>query len=121
MAISLIGTFVGSTKGYDQFYSKKIDVTEMGRLYSKDIHYPPQRDQSKIQPFMIRYAGKEKCNLVGSWDNWAQTHALTYHSETQTYYTTLYLPPGHYEYKFKSEDNKWFLEPERFSNHNSNH
>jgi len=25
--ISFLGTFTGSTKGFDQFYSKKIDVT----------------------------------------------------------------------------------------------
>jgi hypothetical protein len=33
-ALSLIGTFIGSTKGYDQFFSKKIEVTEMNELYN---------------------------------------------------------------------------------------
>lgn len=41
VAISLIGTFNGSTKGYDQFYTKKIEVTEMRQLYLQDISYPP--------------------------------------------------------------------------------
>lgn len=40
-ALGLIGTFIGSTKGYDQFYSKKIDVTEMQKLYAQDICYAP--------------------------------------------------------------------------------
>lgn len=29
VALSFLGTFIGSTKGYDQFYSKKVDVTEL--------------------------------------------------------------------------------------------
>jgi hypothetical protein len=33
IAISMIGTFIGSTKGFDQFYSKKIEVTELRELY----------------------------------------------------------------------------------------
>lgn len=31
--LSLIGTFTGSCKGFDQFYSKKIQVTELRQLY----------------------------------------------------------------------------------------
>lgn len=40
-AISLIGTFIGSTKGYDQFYSRKIEVTELRTLYKQDVSFPP--------------------------------------------------------------------------------
>jgi hypothetical protein len=39
--ISLMGTFTGSTKGYDQFYSKKIEVTELRQLYHQDVSFPP--------------------------------------------------------------------------------
>jgi hypothetical protein len=31
-----MGTFIGSTKGYDQFYVTKIDVTETDKLYTRD-------------------------------------------------------------------------------------
>lgn len=41
MLISFIGTFTGSTKGFDQFYSKKISVTELRGLYQEDVSYPP--------------------------------------------------------------------------------
>lgn len=33
----LSGAFIGSTKGFDQFYSKKIDVIEQGALYLHDL------------------------------------------------------------------------------------
>jgi hypothetical protein len=39
--LSLIGTFTGSTKGFDQFYSKKINVTELRPLYAEDLNYHP--------------------------------------------------------------------------------
>ena len=35
----MIGTFTGSTKGFDQFYTKKILVTELGNLYQNDKKY----------------------------------------------------------------------------------
>jgi len=57
-ALGLIGTFIGSTKGYDQFYSKKIDVTEMQKLYAQDICYAPHYEKTNIQAFLIRYEGK---------------------------------------------------------------
>ena len=34
--IELCGAFIGSTKGFDQFYSNTISVTELGALYLQD-------------------------------------------------------------------------------------
>ncbi len=44
--ISLMGTFIGSTKGYDQFYARKIDVTQTEKLYSFDNPIHPTIDKS---------------------------------------------------------------------------
>ncbi len=39
--LPMIGTFTGSTKGFDQFYTNKILVTELRDLYQNDKKYPP--------------------------------------------------------------------------------
>jgi hypothetical protein len=44
--LTFMGTFTGSTKGFDQFYSKKIQVTEMRQLYANDYLFPPTVDKS---------------------------------------------------------------------------
>jgi hypothetical protein len=41
-----MGAFIGSTKGYDQFYARKIEVTEMKQIYSYDYSSHPQIDKS---------------------------------------------------------------------------
>ena len=55
--ISLLGNFIGSTKGFDQFYSHRIDVIEMNSLYKKDT--PPKCivDKSEIAKRKIVYEG----------------------------------------------------------------
>jgi hypothetical protein len=35
----LCGTFVGSTKGFDQFYAHKIPVTDTLPIYKMDTHH----------------------------------------------------------------------------------
>ena len=57
-AISLIGTFIGSTKGYDQFYSKKIEVTELRPLYKQDTSFPPLVEHSEISGNLIQIKGE---------------------------------------------------------------
>ena len=42
----MTGTFIGSTKGFDQFYSQQILVTELKPLYQNDYNYPPVVDRS---------------------------------------------------------------------------
>ena len=68
--LSMIGTFTGSTKGFDQFYSKKIYVTERKSLYQNDYNYPPIIDKSQLQAVLITYTGKETCSVTGSWNEW---------------------------------------------------
>lgn len=68
--LSLTGTFTGSTKGFDQFYSKKIYVTEMKNIYKEDFSYPPIIDRSELQAVLITYSGSEICSVFGSWNGW---------------------------------------------------
>lgn len=44
--ISLMGAFIGSTKGYDQFYARKVEVIEQRQLYSFDNMIHPKIDKS---------------------------------------------------------------------------
>ena len=44
--ISLMGAFTGSTKGYDQLYANKVEVTEMQQIYSWDNPSHPKVDKS---------------------------------------------------------------------------
>lgn len=44
--ISLMGAFIGSTKGFDQFYARKVDVIESRQLYSEDNMSHPAIDKS---------------------------------------------------------------------------
>lgn len=41
-----MGAFIGSTKGYDQFYARKVEVTETQQLYSLDNNLHPKIDKS---------------------------------------------------------------------------
>ena len=67
---TFLGTFIGSTKGFDQFYSKKILVTELEPLYSKDYKYVPVVENSEVSTCLITFKSKGKCFLSGSWDHW---------------------------------------------------
>jgi len=46
LGLAMIGTFIGSTKGYDQFYSRHIEVTEMRQLYAEDVEFPVKEERS---------------------------------------------------------------------------
>lgn len=111
----MVGTFTGSTKGYDQFYSKKIYVTELRPLYSEDFSYPPVIDKSEVNAYLVTFKHGGPCEIVGSWNHWKQSAPLTYHKESDTYYTLVYLEPGEYEYKFK-DGKDWILDKSKPNN-----
>ena len=46
MLIDCSGAFVGSTKGFDQFYPSKVDVTETAPIYQNDQN-PEMRSLAK--------------------------------------------------------------------------
>ena len=58
LLMSLLGTFIGSTKGYDQFYSHQISVTETIPLYKKDTCPKIMVDNSEIEKRKIVFYGK---------------------------------------------------------------
>ena len=54
---TFLGTFTGTTRGFDQFYSRKVDVTEIRPLYSEEYSYPPVKNKQALQPYLIQYKG----------------------------------------------------------------
>ena len=70
--ISLMGAFIGSTKGYDQFYASRVSVVEMRKLYSYDNKMHPAIDKSEIQKVKFTFPadGLSSLTLYGSWNNW---------------------------------------------------
>lgn len=68
------GAFVGSTKGYDQFYSKKIMVTETNALYLQDeIKKVTKHTFNQIKRKIIYPSANslDKIEVVGNWSNWS--------------------------------------------------
>ena len=125
LGLSLIGTFIGSTKGYDQFYNKKIDVIEMKELYSQDIEYPVREEKNDVPATVVVLSGDEEereepvC-VVGSWDGWKEPQPLTYNPDSKLYFTKLLLTPGQYQFKFKCGE-EWFTEKGRECDEHTNH
>lgn len=60
LLLETLGTFIGSTKGFDQFYSHSIKVIEMQQLYSKDVPVRSVVDKSEIEKRKILFQSKEK-------------------------------------------------------------
>lgn len=118
---SFAGTFIGSTKGFDQFYNKHILVTEQAALYAQDKLTEPLVDNSGVVKKRFIFTGGSKhCELFGSWNNWKQGLVMTYDEQISKYWVDLELPPGKYEYKFKGDD-KWVNEGNQNVNSNFNH
>ena len=85
LLMPLLGAFIGSTKGYDQFYSHRIDVIEMNPLYKKDARPKCIVDKSQITKRKIVYEGKDQVLLYGSWDEWAHSEPMKKNGNIQEF------------------------------------
>jgi hypothetical protein len=122
--ISLMGAFIGSTKGYDQFYARKVDVTETQQIYSEDSRCHPQIDKSEIQKIKFTYpaSGFQNLRVLGSWDGWKHGTDMSLFPDTNLFEAYIEVPPGRYEYKFfDPKTNEWKVHPLRDLNQNGNH
>ena len=116
--LAFTGTFTGSTKGYDQFYSNKIEVTELRQLYAEDTQESPVEEKVTVYPQLITFKHSNQCELYGSWNHWKESAQLTYNKDSDLYHTTVYLEPGEYEYKFR-EKKEWILDKDKPHNGNN--
>lgn len=97
------GSFVASTKGFDQFYSHKILVTETNALYKKDPVKPVTVRDDRILDKKIVFQSSDpklRVQLYGNWNNWERGTVMDFRGKLG-YEADIDLAKGVYEYKFK--------------------
>ena len=74
------GCFLGSTKGYDEFFESKINVVGEKRLYKIHIEniITEVKDKTIFCRFLYTPKGPGGVQIQGNWNNWGNTTQMMY-------------------------------------------